>query len=156
MTITAMPEKTQQMLVEHYAILLCSALYEDYKSKSIEAHNRSIGIGQDVDYHSNQIAKIYQDGADVEFYLDPSPRKYYRLVMKYKTGSKQRSVHAFIDKTTGDVYKSASWKAPAKHIRYNLIDDKSRELCYSKCDWSGAYLYLRWLNNVHSKQPTPT
>lgn len=135
--------KTQQLLVEHYAILLTGALYEDYKVQSIEAHNRSIGIGQDVNYHSNQIAKIYNEGADVEFYLDSSPRKYFRLVMRYLTGSKQRSGHAFIDKATGDVYKPASWKAPAKHIRYNLLDDKSRELCYSKCDWAGSYLYLR-------------
>jgi len=143
MTTLAMPEKTQQMLVEHYAILLTGALYEDYKLQSIEAHNRSIGIGQDVDYHSKQIAKLYQQGPDVEFYLDSTPRKYFRLVMRYLNGSKQRSVHAFIDKTTGDVYKPASWKAPAKHIRYNLLDDKSRELCYSKCDWAGSYLYLR-------------
>lgn len=135
--------KTQQLLVEHYAILLTGALYEDYKVQSIEAHNRSIGIGQDVDYHSKQIAKIYNEGADAEFYLDNSPRKYYRLVMRYLRGSKQRSVHCFIDKNTGAVYKPASWKAPAKHIRYNLLDDKSRELCYSKCDWAGSYLYIR-------------
>lgn len=141
--ITQEITQTQHMLVEHYAILLTGALYEDYKSRSIEAHNRSIGIGADITYHSQQIAKIYETGADAEFYLDPSPRKYYRLVMRYLTGNKQRSVHAFIDKATGDVYKPASWKSPAKHIRYNLLDDKSRELCYSKCDWSGAYLYLR-------------
>ncbi|UNH61122.1 hypothetical protein SSZBM1_5 [Synechococcus phage S-SZBM1] len=143
MTVLESPAKVNQLLVEHYALLLCSALSEDYKSKSIEAHNRSIGIGADITYHSQQIAKIYETGADADFYLDPSPRKYFRLVMQYKTGSKQRSVHAFIDKQTGNVYKPASWKSPAKHIRYNLLDDNSRELCYSKCDWSGAYLYLR-------------
>ena len=30
------------------------------------------------------------------------------------------TVHAFIDRKTGEVYKPASWKAPAKHVRFNL------------------------------------
>ena len=142
--ITQEITQTQHMLVEHYAMLLSGALYEDYKSRTIEAHNHSIAMcGADITYHTNKIAEIHNEGADVEFYLDSSPRKYFRLVMRYLTGSKQRSVHAFIDKATGDVYKPASWKAPAKHIRYNLLDDNSRESCYSKCDWAGSYLYLR-------------
>ena len=29
----------------------------------------------------------------------------------------------FIDKTTGDVLKPASWSAPAKHARGNIFDD---------------------------------
>ena len=44
---------------------------------------------------------------------------------------------------TGDVYKSASWKAPAKGIRYNLIDDKSRTEMYQRADWCGSYLYVK-------------
>ena len=38
-----------------------------------------------------------------------------------ETESGSRSVHAFIDKKTGEVYKPASFKAPAKHVRYNLL-----------------------------------
>jgi hypothetical protein len=33
----------------------------------------------------------------------------------------QDSVHAFIDRTNGDVLKPASWKAPAKHNRGNIF-----------------------------------
>jgi len=33
-----------------------------------------------------------------------------------------RSVHSFVDKTTGDIYKAASWNAPAKHARGNIYD----------------------------------
>ncbi len=45
----------------------------------------------------------------------------------------QRSAHAFVDKKTGEVYKSASWKSPAKGVRYDLrmhsgIATMSREL----------------------------
>lgn len=35
------------------------------------------------------------------------------------------SVWAFIDKTTGDVLKPASWSAPAKQARGNIFDEKN-------------------------------
>jgi hypothetical protein len=34
-----------------------------------------------------------------------------------------RSAWAFVDKTTGDVLKAASWKKPAKHARGNIFDE---------------------------------
>jgi hypothetical protein len=34
-------------------------------------------------------------------------------------------VHAFVDKTNGDLLKAAGWKAPAKGARGNLLDDAS-------------------------------
>ena len=52
-------------------------------------------------------------------------------------------IHAFVDKNTGQVYKPASYKAPAKGVRYDLRSIKSRHQCYSNADWSGGYLYLR-------------
>jgi len=47
----------------------------------------------------------------------------------------------FVDMKTGDCYKPASYKAPAKGIRYNLLDDKSREEMLGRADWVGSYLY---------------
>ena len=52
-------------------------------------------------------------------------------------------VHAFIDKNTGEVYKPASWKSPAKHVRYDLRIINQREKCLANADWAGGYLYLR-------------
>ena len=45
--------------------------------------------------------------------------KFYKIV-KSETGS--RSVHCFVSKVNGDIYKAASWKTPAKHIRGNIFD----------------------------------
>ena len=72
-------------------------------------------------------------------------RKFARIVQDNGT---QRFVHCFIDMTTGGVIKSAGWKAPQKDkdglaVRYNLLDDASREACYSKMDPYGSYLYKR-------------
>ncbi|WP_439357920.1 DUF7717 family protein [Bradyrhizobium sp. DASA03007] len=33
------------------------------------------------------------------------------------------SVHAFVDKNTGDVLMPASWSKPAKHARGNIFDE---------------------------------
>ena len=55
------------------------------------------------------------------------------------------SVHAFIDRNTGEVYKPASWKSPAKIVRYDLrlITDRAKLHNPNYTDWAGGYLYLR-------------
>jgi len=60
-------------------------------------------------------------------------RKYYKVLT-------DNSVHCFVDVKNGDVYKAESYNKPAKHVRYNLLQDPQD--CYNKCDWSGGYLYL--------------
>ena len=67
--------------------------------------------------------------------------KYYKIHHIDSGGG--RSVHAFISRQTGAVYKPASWKAPAKHARYNLLDDVSFQDCLARADWAGGYLYMR-------------
>ena len=100
--------------VERYSEMLCEALTQDFTSR-----------------HPNS--------SPYKFYIE-SGRKYHKIVME--TESQSRSVHAFIDKRFGHVYKPASFKSPAKHIRYNLLVDKSREECFERCDWAGGYLYM--------------
>lgn len=92
-----------------------------------------------LEYHAQRIEQIKTEGVDEEFYLETG-RKYYKLV--HRSG-KSRSVHCFIDKVSGSVLKSSSWKSPAKGERFNLLDEQSRELCYSNCDAFGGYLYAR-------------
>ena len=71
--------------------------------------------------------------------------------MECENGSK--SVHAFIEKKFGAVYKPASWKAPAKHIRFTLLDDNSREECFARCDWAGGYLWGVSVEKSRGKKP---
>lgn len=67
-------------------------------------------------------------------------RKYLKVVMTYTTGS-GGSVHAFVDKTTGEVFKPEGWAKPAKGVRFNLLDPASREALYAQAEFSGGYLY---------------
>lgn len=85
------------------------------------------------------------DAAEVvaRYSIEVEPlRKYWRIVQAGQGGG-GRSVHAFVDPTNGDVLKAAGWKAPAKGVRYNLLDDDSFARMVSKVDPFGGYLYAR-------------
>ena len=56
--------------------------------------------------------------------------------MECENGS--RSVHAFIDKKTGDVFKPASFKAPAKGVPLQCAVIESREEMFARADWAGS------------------
>ena len=73
--------------------------------------------------------------------MDSSGRKYHKVFMYI--GERRDSIHAFIDKKTGEVFKPASIKAPAKGARYNVLSIPSREEMFERCDWAGGYLYAR-------------
>ena len=64
-------------------------------------------------------------------------RKYHKIYCK------NQGVHAFVNKMTGEVFKPASYKAPAKHVRYDLRRIQQRRECFANADWAGGYLYLR-------------
>lgn len=79
--------------------------------------------------HSGYINAYYRKG-----------KKYIRI---FTDTSGQRSVHAFVDLQTGALYKPSSISVPAKHVRYNLLDNASFDECLQRADWAGGYLYLR-------------
>lgn len=62
----------------------------------------------------------------------------YRIVM-YTGPREGGSVHAFIDRTTGDVFKPEGWKKPAKGVRYNLVTEY--DLVAERFHYAGGYLY---------------
>ena len=106
-------QNTIQLNVTKYALMLCDALQQ--------SHQRSHPNGRNYSY-----ALI-------------SGRKYHK-VMQCVDGQTE-SVHAFIDRKTGEVYKAASYKAPAKGVRFNLLIIEEREFVLENCDWAGGYLY---------------
>ena len=71
-------------------------------------------------------------------------RKYYKIMMYEEQGDERRSqgVHAFVDKKTGEVYKPASWRGPAKYVRYDMRIIREREILFHNCHWAGGYLYM--------------
>lgn len=64
-------------------------------------------------------------------------RKFDRVWAQQQDGG-NKHVHAFVDRETGEVYKSAGWKAPAKDARYPSV-----EAAADAADLYGSYLYKR-------------
>lgn len=64
-------------------------------------------------------------------------RKYDRIVADKRKGG-NRHVHAFVERETGYVYKSAGWSAPAKDPRYLTVEEAAEA-----ADLYGGYLYKR-------------
>ena len=130
---------TIQLNVTKWTLMLCDALKQNYIDYSIKSHNRSVERGESVDYHQKQINELKNGVCDYDFTFE-SGRKYHKIIMNDGT---QRSAHAFVDKKTGEVYKSASWKSPAKGVRYDLRIIEQREFLLQNADWAGSYLYVR-------------
>ena len=76
---------------------------------------------------------------DYNYELTSTGRKYHKIHMFIN--NRLDSIHCFIDKKTGEVYKPASTKAPAKGVRYDLRIVEQREHVLANCDWAGGYLY---------------
>ena len=132
-------QNTIQLNVVKYCWMLCDALRQNYIEYSIKSHERSILNEINSDYHQACIEDLKNGHSDYDFTFE-SGRKYHKIIMN-ANGS--RSVHAFVDKKTGSVYKPASFKTPAKGVRFNLNIISEREWLFENADWAGGYLYKR-------------
>ena len=64
---------------------------------------------------------------------------------KYYGQYRDSSVHSFVNKETGEVYKPAGWAKPAKHVRFDMRIIRDREFLHNwkNVDWAGGHLYMR-------------
>ena len=93
---------------------------------------------------TEELVRYLQDDYDSES-KDPGGRYKFTIQTgrRYHKIHDGNGVHAFVDKNTGEVYKPASYKAPAKHVRYDLRRIHQRHECFSSADYIGSYLYMR-------------
>ena len=130
-----------QLKIREYCLMLCDALAQDFVAESIKRCNFFAANGSDnKEYFEQRVEKLKNGEGHYKFYIE-SGRKYHKIWMEDTSNS--RSVHAFVDMKTGEVYKPASVKAPAKGVRFNLLLIKDREYILENCDWAGGYLYNR-------------
>jgi len=150
MTNTALFTQAREE-IETYAQTLCETLEENYKQDSISSYKRMAMT--DSGYATQRLEEIENGTANLYKFVIKKGRKYLKIVnqqfddmgpnpsYQYRDGS----VHAFIDRETGDVYKPAGYNKPAKHVRYNLLERSDRNFLfdYRNVGWAGGYLYMR-------------
>ena len=147
-----------QRRIEDYVIKYCEALEENFRQYSIDSMTRNLDEKRNPEYKSyyqEQLDAINDGTANLYKFDYQVGKKYIKVFnLQYSeacdyynrpAGYRQGSVTAFIDKNTGEVYKPASWKAPAKHVRYDLRIIRHREFLHNpkNVDWAGGHLYMR-------------
>ncbi len=124
----------------------CKSLEENYKQHTIRMHQNFTS-----DYSKKELESIKNGTANLMKFVIKTGRKYHKIMSQefdtfqdrneYRNGS----VHSFVDKNTGEVYKPASYNKPAKHVRYDMriINQRAKLHDPEYTGWSGGYLYLR-------------
>ena len=120
--------------------LLIEALKDNYRQYAIRGHQKFVDDVDTQEYHVRRIDELKAGDCSIDYQVETG-KKYHKVI--FIDGGGSRSVHAFIDKQTGEVYKSASWKSPAKGVRYDLRLIADREYLLENADWSGGYLYAK-------------
>ena len=124
----------------------CESLTENYKQHSISMHQNFTS-----EWSKEQLDAINNGTANLTNFVIKNGRKYYKIMQREfdtfqdRNEWREGSVHAFVDKNTGEVYKPASYNAPAKHVRYDLrvINDRVKLHDPRYTGWAGGYLYMR-------------
>ena len=126
---------------------------ENYRRYHVETLEGNLS-GNYPEYARKQLDEIENGTANLMWFKVKTGKKYYKIVQqefetwegsKYYGQYRDASVHSFVDKKTGQVFKPASWAAPAKHVRYDLRIIREREFLFNpdNTTWAGGYLYLR-------------
>ena len=137
--------------VQRYTDEYCKALTENYKRDSMRSIEYNLKKDPNCTYSKEQLVKIVSGTANLDRFRYYEGKRYLKVVREtfdeFQGRNKWRdtTVHAFIDRETGEVYKPASWKAPAKYVRFNLSNDLDRQKLHDPnfVGWAGGYLYMR-------------
>ena len=151
-------ETADQKFLLRYVEDYCEALAENYRIY----HKRTLQgnlSGNYPEYAREQLQAMEDGTANLMRFRMQEGKKYYKIIQEEyrdasgyygtKAGYTDRSVHSFVGKEKsilGNVYKPASWKAPAtKHVRYSFCNKQDLLfLTDPRCvGWAGGYLYLR-------------
>ena len=149
MTITTETLKTQTKVLE-WTEGLCRSLENNYRNYHV-ASMRRMNSESNSDYTTNQLKAVEDGTANLMRFRIQNGKRYYKVIQQdYDTFQDRNEyrdggVHAFVDKNTGEVYKPASWKSPAKIVRYDMRVINQREICHNPMltTWAGGWLYLR-------------
>ena len=151
--MTTITETTLEQRVADWTQTYADTITENYRQYHVNTLTGNLS-GNYPEYAREQLDEIENGTANLMFFKVKSGKKYYKIVQqqfetwegsKYYGKYRDASVHAFVDKKTGQVFKPAGWAKPAKHVRYYMRIITQRQLLHNPnfTGWSGGYLYMR-------------
>ena len=140
----------QEQKVQEWTADYITALNDNFYNHQVDSYQRMVAEGKYTDHALDQLRNIKtRDARYLYTWKAIVGRKFFKIVYQTFDEDENRfrngSVHCFIDKKTGEVYKAASWQNPAKHVRYDMRIIKDREFLHNpdNIDWAGGHLYMR-------------
>ena len=151
--MTTLTETTLEQRVADWTQTYADTITENYRQYHLNTLQGNLS-GNYPEYAREQLDEIENGTANLMFFKVKSGKKYYKIIQqqfetwegsKYYGKYRDASVHAFVDKKTGQVFKPAGWAKPAKHVRYDMRIITQRQLLHNPnfTGWSGGYLYMR-------------
>ena len=146
-------KQTNRTFIKSYVEDYAKAITENYRRYHLRTLNGNLH-GNYPEYAREQLDAIENGTANLMWFKVYSGKRYYKIVQqefetweksKYYGQYRDASVHSFVDKKTGQVFKPAGWAKPAKHVRFDMRIIKERDLLHNPdfTGWAGGYLYLR-------------
>ena len=147
-------KQTDRLFTKHYTEEYAKAITENYRLYHIDSMERMLSANPESTYAAQQLNDIQTGKANLMKFVIKTGKKYYKIVQqeletwsgsKYYRKYRDGSVHAFVDKETGEVYKPAGCAKPAKHVRFDMRDERQLKFLLDpkNVGWAGGYLYLR-------------
>jgi len=143
-------KETNRVFIKDYTQRYCEAITENYRMYHIDSLTRD--SHPSPEYAQQQLDEIENGTANLMKFEIREGKKYYKIVQvefdtfQGRNEYRDRSVHSFVDKNNGNVYKPASWKAPhTKHVRFTFQKPEDIRFLLNPINvgWAGGYLYLR-------------
>ena len=147
-------KETDRTFVKAYVEDYAKAITENYRQYHIRSMEGILSANPESTYAAQELNDTQTGKAKLMWFKVYSGKKYYKIVQqefetwkgsKYYQQYRDGSVHAFVDKETGEVYKPAGWAKPAKHVRFDMRDERQLKFLLDpkNVGWAGGYLYLR-------------
>lgn len=103
---------------------------------------------------ATDIALAFADALDQKFTpqhqrVSVQPGRVYDKIVMENIHSGSKSVHAFVNRKTGEIIKPASWAQPQRNadgslsVRFNLSTPVGFHQAVSEADPFGSYLYVK-------------
>ena len=146
-------EQSLETRVAEWTQTYADANTENYRQYHIQTLQGNLS-GNYPEYAKERLEEVKNGTANLMWFKVYSGKKYYKIVQqefetwegsKYYGQYRDASVHAFVDKKTGQIYKPAGWAKPAKHVRFDMRIISERNFVHNpdNTGWAGGYLYLR-------------
>ena len=114
MTNLVFHQATQKVKVLQWTEKLCRCLEQQYRDYSVRSIINNQNKTDKPDPFLQEKVTQIESGEDdrISFFIEKG-RKYYKVCLRWKQINRQFkddiSVHCFVDKLTGEVYKPAGW-----------------------------------------------